>query len=524
MSDATQKQEFSGLRKVLWPIHNYELKKFLPLGFIMFGILFNYTLLRDTKDALVVNAAGAGIIPFLKFYCVTPAAIIFVMLYAKLCNVFNKETIFYVVVTPFLVFFGFFAFVLQPNFELLHPSNELINSLNNQYPKFSGFINIYAYWSYSAFYVLSEIWGSAMVALMFWQFANEIVRFSEAKRFYGLFVVIGNVSLILSGQVVRFCSTGIRAYFPEDPWKWSVYFLMSTVVIMGFLTMYIYRWVHKNVLVDPKYYDGAKVAKDPKKKKSKPGLLDSVKIITHSKELGLLAVLIMAYGVTINLVEVQWKEQLKFYYAGDKGGYNAFMGNYSTWSGILTILFSLFIGSNVLRLLSWFKAAIITPFVILAGGTLFFCFILSNDIDLIKGFTQSILSAMGTTPVTAATFLGAGIVIVSKVVKYSLFDPTKEMVYMPLDDELKTKGKAAVDVIGGRAGKAGGAFVQSTLLAIMGTTNVLSIAHICFFVFAGVAILWLFSVRFLSIKVEENIAKRKAEQLQQEQQQNKSGV
>jgi AAA family ATP:ADP antiporter len=510
MSDATQKEEFSGLRKVLWPIHNYELKKFLPLGFIMFGILFNYTLLRDTKDALVVNAAGAGIIPFLKFYCVTPAAVIFVMLYAKLCNVFSKETIFYVVVTPFLVFFGFFAFVLQPNFEMLHPSNELINSLNNQYPKFSGFINIYAYWSYSAFYVLSEIWGSAMVALMFWQFANEIVRYSESKRFYGLFVVIGNVSLILSGQVVRFCSTGIRVYFPEDPWKWSVYFLMSTVVFMGFVTMYIYRWMHKNVLIDPKYYDGAVTSK--KEKKSKPGLVDSMKLMIKSKELGLLAVLIMAYGVTINLVEVQWKEQLKFYYAGDKGGYNAFMGNYSTWSGILTILFSLFIGSNILRLLTWFKAAMITPFVILAGGTVFFCFILSNDIDLIKGFTHSILSSLGTTPVTAATFLGAGIVIVSKVVKYSLFDPTKEMVYIPLDNELKTKGKAAVDVIGGRAGKAGGAFVQSTLLAVMGTTNVLSIAHICFFVFAFVAISWLFSVRFLSVKVEENNAKLRERQ------------
>ncbi len=508
MSDATPKQEFSGLRKVLWPIHSYELKKFLPLGLIMFGILFNYTLLRDTKDALVVNAAGAGIIPFLKFYCVTPAAVIFVMLYAKLCNVFNKETIFYVVVTPFLVFFGFFAFIIQPNFDLLHPSTELINSLNNKYPAFSGFINIYAYWSYSAFYVLSEIWGSAMVALMFWQFANEIVRISESKRFYGLFVVIGNVSLILSGQVVRFCSTGIRAYFPEDPWKWSVYFLMSTVIIMGFLTMYVYKWVHLNVLVDPKYYDGANVQKSSKKKGPKLGLVDSMKIILRSKELGLIATLIMAYGVTINLVEVQWKEQLKFYYAGDKGGYNAFMGNYSTWSGIITILFSLFIGSNVLRLLSWFKAAIITPFVILIGGSLFFCFILSNDIDLIKGFTHSILSSLGTTPVTAATFLGAGIVIVSKVVKYSLFDPTKEMAYIPLDDELKTKGKAAVDVIGGRAGKAGGAFVQSTLLSIMATTNVLSIAHICFFVFAFVAVLWLLSVRLLSVKVEENTLRK----------------
>ncbi len=514
MSEA-KREEFGRWRKLLWPIYNHELKKFLPLGLIMFGILFNYTLLRDTKDALVVNAAGAGIIPFLKFYCVTPAAVIFVMLYAKLCNVFNKEMIFYVVVTPFLIFFAFFAFVIQPNFDALHPSQEFVNNLNNQYPAFSGFINIYAFWSYSAFYVLSEIWGSAMVALMFWQFANEIVRISESRRFYGLFVVVGNVSLILSGQVVRFCSTGIRTFFPDDTWKWSVYFLMATVLVMGCVTMYIYRWMYQNVLIDPKYYDGSASTKNPKKKKSKPGLADSVKIILKSKELGLIATLIMAYGVTINLVEVQWKEQLKFYYSGDKGGYNAFMGNYSTWSGIITILFSLFIGSNLLRLFSWFKAAIITPFVILVGGAVFFCFILANDINLIKHITYNLLSSLGTTPVTAATFLGAGIVIISKVVKYSLFDPTKEMAYIPLDDELKTKGKAAVDVIGGRAGKAGGAFVQSTLLSIMATTNVLSIAHISFSVFVFVAILWLLSVRLLSVKVEEN-TQRKMREIEEE--------
>lgn len=511
MSEVKQ-PEFSRLRQLLWPIHNYELKKFLPLGFIMFGILFNYTLLRDTKDALVVNAAGAGIIPFLKFYCVTPAAVVFVIIYAKLCNVFNKEKIFYIIVTPFLIFFAIFAFVIQPNFDVLHPSANYINSLNTDYPALSGFINIIAFWSYSAFYVLAEIWGSAMVALMFWQFANEIVRISESKRFYGLFVVIGNISLILSGQVVRFCSTGIKSYFPVDTWKWSVYFLMATVVIMGFVSMYLYRWMFINVLVDPKYYDAAVQTQSPKKtKKNKPGLKESMKIIIKSKELGLIATLIMAYGVTINLVEVQWKEQLKFYYAGDKGGYNAFMGNYSTWSGIITILFSLFVGSNILRIVSWFKAAVITPFVIIFGGTIFFCFILANDISLIKNVTYNLLSSLGTTPVTAATFLGAGIVITSKVVKYSLFDPTKEMAYIPLDDELKTKGKAAVDVIGGRAGKAGGAFVQSTLLSIMATTNVLSIAHIAFGVFFIVAFLWIIAVNFLSVKVQENTERRVAE-------------
>jgi len=511
-NDKVNQPEFSRWRKLLWPIHDHELKKFLPLGLIMFSILFNYTLLRDTKDTLVVNAAGAGLIPFLKFYCVTPAAVAFVVIYAKLCNVLDKEKVFYAVVTPFISFFGFFAFIIYPNFDALHPSIDTINNLNNNHPSFSGFINIYAYWSYSLFYVLAEIWGSAMIALMFWQFANEIVRINESRRFYGLFVVVGNVSLILSGQVVRICSTSIKTIFPVDTWKWSLYFLMGTVIIMGFVAMFIYRWMNKEVLTDPKYYDGAAGKTTVKKKKKKQLTLgESFSIITKSKELGLIAILIMAYGVTINLVEVQWKEQLKFYYAGDKGGYNAFMGNYSTWSGIITILFSLFIGSNILRIMSWFKAAIITPSVILIGGTIFFCFILSNDISFLKDYTTALLSSLGTNPVTAATFLGAGIVIISKVVKYSLFDPTKEMAYIPLDDELKTKGKAAVDVIGGRAGKAGGAFVQSSLLAIMATTNVLSIAHIAFFVFLITTVLWMISVKYLSVKVDIATKKKLAE-------------
>ncbi|MBS0655723.1 MAG: hypothetical protein JSR46_08095, partial [Verrucomicrobia bacterium] len=39
-------QEFSGWRKLLWPIHSHEVKKFLPMGIMMFCILFIYTVLR----------------------------------------------------------------------------------------------------------------------------------------------------------------------------------------------------------------------------------------------------------------------------------------------------------------------------------------------------------------------------------------------------------------------------------------------------------------------------------------------
>lgn len=499
----TLQPEFKGWRASLWPIHNYELKKFLPLAFIMFCILFNYTLLRDTKDTIVVNSAGAGAISFLKLYCVTPAAILFVIIYAKLTNILSRENVFYAVVTPFLIFFGAFAFVIYPNLEVLHPSVESITALKQSYPVLSGFIDIYAYWAFSLFYVSAEVWGSVMIALMFWQFANHVVRMKESKRFYGLFLVVGNLALILSGQVVVFCSQEMKHYFdtPEAAWQMSLYLLMGSVVALGIIAMGLYRWMHTSVLNDKRYFDPEE-AGVPKKKKAKPSLVESVKIIFQSPELGYIAILVMAYGISINLIEVQWKNQLGLYFAGDKAGYNAFMGHFSTLSGVFIILFGWLVGANILRRVSWFLSAVITPLAITLGGVLFFAFIFARE------QVEFLLKAMATNPIAAASFLGAGIVIVSKGIKYGLFDTTKEMAYIPLDDELKTKGKAAVDVIGGRAGKAGGAFVQSNLQMIFAATaisigvNPVSItAPYAFVVFLVICLLWLFAVKGLSKKL-----------------------
>lgn len=496
--------EFTGWRAALWPIHGFELKKFLPMAFIMFCLLFNYTILRDTKDTLVVNSAGAGAITFLKLYCVTPAAILFVLIYAKLTNVLQRETVFYAVVTPFVVFFALFGFVIYPNLELFHPTAETVQSLHTSFPYLSGFIDIYAYWAFSLFYVLAEIWGSAMIALMFWQFANHVVRMTESKRFYGLFAVVGNLALILSGQVVSLSSGFIQRFYTtkEEAWIVSIYILMAAVSMFAILAMALYRWMHVSVLTDKRFFDPEEQTGKTKKKKEKPSLLESAKLIFSSPELALIAILIMAYGVTINLVEVQWKHQLGLWYSGDKGGYNWFMGQFSTVTGITTILFGLFVGSNILRRVSWYSAAVITPLVIVIGGGLFFGLIFSENL------IDFVMTKVSVTAVAAASMIGAGIVIISKAIKYILFDATKEMAYIPLNDELKTKGKAAVDVIGGRAGKAGGAFTQSTLLMLFATKDVVLIAPYAFGIFAVVCALWLMSVKLLSKKVDDAMERK----------------
>jgi len=87
------------------------IKKLLPLGLMLFFMLFNYTILRDTKDVLVITAPGSGaeIIPFLKTYVNLPSAIGFTVLYSFLCNRMSPDKVFYLVLGAFLTFFGAFA-------------------------------------------------------------------------------------------------------------------------------------------------------------------------------------------------------------------------------------------------------------------------------------------------------------------------------------------------------------------------------------------------------------------------------
>jgi AAA family ATP:ADP antiporter len=432
------------------------MKKIVPLGLMFFCILFNYTILRDTKDVLVVTAKGssAEIIPFLKTWVNLPMAIGFMLLYTKLSNVLSKQALFYTVILPFIAFFGAFGFVLYPLSNYIHPEAFADKLLNVLGPRFLGPLAIIRIWSFCLFYVMAELWGSVVVSVLFWGFANQITTVDEAKRFYPLFGLGANVALIFSGRTVKYFSNMRQNLGPGvDGWAISLKGMMSIVVVMGFAICFLYWWTNNFVPLPERSIK--------KKKKPKMGTMESLKFLVSSRYIRDLATLVVAYGISINLVEVTWKSKLKAQFPSPNE-YSSFMGDFSTATGIATFIMML-LSQYIFDKYGWGVAAKITPTVLLLTGVGFFSLLLFGG-PIAPG-----LAAIGMTPLLAAVYVGAMQNIFSKSAKYSLFDPCKEMAYIPLDEDTKVKGKAAIDVVCNPLGKSGGALIQQFMILTFGS-------------------------------------------------------
>ncbi|MDB6096982.1 MAG: ntt 1, partial [Francisellaceae bacterium] len=336
------------------------------------------------------------------------------------------------------------------------------------------------------FYILAELWGSMGISLLFWQFANQITRPTEAKRFYAGFGQLGNLALVASGLTIIYFSD-VRNHLPADvdAWGYTLNWLMGAVTLGCLIIMATYYWMNKNVLTDPKFYDPI-IDKNVSKKAAKPKLsiTESFMFLVRSRYLGCIALMVLGYGISINLIEVVWKAQLGKYFTNEND-YSTFMGYFSMLTGIAT-LFLVTIGSNVIRRLGWLAGALSAPLMILVTGGIFFVFVMYKD---------GLEGVLPYSPIWVAVVVGAIQNILSKATKYSLFDPTKEMAYIPLDAESKTKGKAAIDVVGARLGKSGGGVILQVVLMFGAIADNLPVL---FFFVAVVVASWLMSVVSLS--------------------------
>lgn len=484
-----QRFRTSRLRQIIWPVRSHELMKFVPMALLMFTILLNQNIVRSVKDSLVMTYIGPEVISFIKLWGEMPAGILFVIVYTKLCNKMSTERVFRLVVLFFLVCFAFFSFVVFPHHEFFHPNPSHVQDMAQTWPHLRWFLMLWGKWSFCVFYVLGELWPIVVFSLLYWQLANKITRTEEASRFYSFFSLFGQTNLLVSGTAIMYFAKGdhfLSGFFKNihDPTEVMLKSLMIIVLISGCICLIIHRLIEKKIVLNPKYGIVQVGQPAPKLKLS---LGESTRLIMKSKYLWLICMLLIGYSMSINFIEGLWMAKVRERYT-DAQQFISYHGNVLFWTGVFTLVCS-FIGSSIIRYFGWFWGAVSTPLMIMIFGGIFFVFVaLQDKLELLSWFD----------PLAIIVWIGGLQHVLGKGTKYSLFDATKEMAYIPLDDEMKTKGKAAVDIVGTKIGKAGGAILQFMIFTIFPYARYDDIAGFLMSLFLIICMVWVMSVHFLS--------------------------
>lgn len=158
------------------------------------------------------------------------------------------------------------------------------------------FAKLFANWTSALFYIVAEVYSSVSVGILFWQYANDVVSVSQAKRFYPLFAQMSGIAPIVAGQyAVRFAS---RA----KDFGQSLRRLTWLVNLSGLMICMFYRWSNayiektERMSVDVGDNSGRKALPTKQKKKSKMTMIESARFLASSEYLRLIATLVVGYG------------------------------------------------------------------------------------------------------------------------------------------------------------------------------------------------------------------------------------
>lgn len=499
---------FKSISFFFWPIYKHELKKIIPMISLFFIISFVYKLLRSMKISLIVSASNScvEVVPFLKVGAVLPAALFFTYIFTSLNRKYNRDVVFYSIVLGFLAYFVLFMFVLYPFREFLE-LNTLADFLQETLLSkdgFKGLVAVIRHWNLSLFYVFCEMWSVVVLSLLFWGFANQVTKVNEAKRFYAIFTIGANISGVFTGIFAKFTNTAasIPVPFYDHNNSW-IFYQIFIIIILGLVIVGIYNWLSKNV------FQYEKEGPLKVKKKSTISLSKSFSYLFSSKYLLCILTIVVSYNLVFNLSDVMWTYKVKQVCQTERD-INTYMNLVELFTGIVATFCAFVIASNFVRYYGWLVAALVTPIVWAITSMGFFGGLIFEKIMLVDLF----YSFMGN-PINMVLLLGTLQVCLGRGCKFTIFDKTKELTFLPLSNENKIKAKAVVDGVASRFGKSGGSLLYVLLLMLLGDISS-TIPYATLIIFVAIA-LWIFAIFVLGKMVKTSIDDEKIEQNEIEQ-------
>lgn len=255
------------------------------------------------------------------------------------------------------------------------------------------------------------VWKDVHIVFLieaFWMFANTVYRTESAARLYGLFCAGGSLGAAAGARFSRWLlAQGLDT--SQVLWVAAGIFVL---ISLGALLM------HQLTPVQPR-----EVAEPSERVRWRDGF----SAMGKSRLLMWLLVLVLTTQLLINLVDYQFNGVVQEAYP-DRDARTAAMSRVYEWISYGALAMQVLTGP-LLKTLKLPGTMLALP--LLVGGA-------------------------ATAMIVLPRFLTAAIAkVTTKVVDYSLFRATKELLYIPLTYREKVQGKAVIDILGYRAAKAG---------------------------------------------------------------------
>ena len=480
--------------------NSYELKKLVLLNILFFLITFNYGVLRAMKNVYVLGKGDTDLISWAKILGVIPAMLLFKYVYDTLNKRVSKNALVYYILAYFT--FYYFCFLIYSTFFRVPLTVAEAEALAKEH----AFWQFFKIWPLILFYVNSETLGTAMISVVLWGFANRITSNKEAKRCYtslGIGAAFATIFAGILNAVIQLSDTALLC------------FVLGNHILFFIVYFYFSRQLDQN----PKAYN-VPVEKKQKKKKKQLGFIASIKALLHSKDASFLTwilCIVVCYAMAVNLFEVvhsQWAKKL-----GEKAGelsgdgnetkmfLKKIMGGQLIATGFVS-LFIIFFLSGWVKKHGWRFTAMTVPVVFFTGTIIFFgSMIFIGDPTTIVAWKDS-----GGHWIVMGC--GVFVLVCVKSAKYVFLDSTKENAYLVLNETSKIEGKSAVDGVGSRVGKAGGALINILLTTLVGgKSKALGLKWIFAFLVILMIVLWIYAV--YNLANQYNVRSRAMEQSEQ---------
>ncbi|MBS0629108.1 MAG: hypothetical protein JSS30_02645 [Verrucomicrobia bacterium] len=405
---------------------------FFLISSIALLLNIDFTILKSVRNTLAVSQGnGAATIPIFELFGGLPGSIFMTWGLSWLLNHFQIHKVFLITITAFLAFFLIFAIghLIQLSF---------------------------------IFYVMGELWKPALAIILFWGLINQHIPKEEAKKLYGPLMLASSLGAVAAGPIVSLCTT-------SKQWNIALSSMMLVVAILGAIAALLYYRLWQ-------YFSHT-----PVQTSSTFSLKESTSICLRNPQLRLLSWIVIADYIAYSLGEVIFLDVLHKSYP-NACDYCQYLGNLSSWCGVLNVISALLITPLILQRTRWVVAALITPLCLLLTEGAFFLFLYRE---------------------ASALFIFSGSLqyCICRAAKYTLFDSSKELAFVQLPSPLKMKGKLVIDGICARLGRGCGSILSISLSSLCG--GVIASAPFAGPIAIAIGLSWVISSYKLGQKLEE---------------------